>query len=155
MHSSWLSAWLDCYKSQCSIWSAAFLFVLWESEVGASWWGRPPAPLGTSTVCNGPFQAHLLSLWCWVGSDECLNLLGCLLEWKSPPTSSCEPLNTATSREITNPVCLHSPQATQQMWLREASAVYLLAELESTLHCSQRNWGFLLTCWMRLYHRSS
>ena len=65
---------------------------------------------------------------------------------------SSKPPSTATSRQITNPMCTASPQ---QMWLSEASAVDLLSPLACTLHSSQRNPGFLLTCQVKLGHSSS
>lgn len=65
---------------------------------------------------------------------------------------SSEPPSTATPRQITNPICMASPQ---QMWLSEASAVDLFSLLACTLHSSQRNPGFLLTCQAKLDHSSS
>lgn len=115
--------------------------------------GRPPALLSTLMVRSGPKQSCLLSLLFWICSDECFYLHDCFLQWESPfiiRASKCYHPNGDN-----NSMYLGSSQNTQQMWLSEAIAIYLLSVLEWILHSSQRNLGFLLTCWMRLYHRSS
>lgn len=115
------------------------------------WVGRPPAPPWPSQVYSGPFQPCLLSLQCWDFFDECLHRHSYLLQLETSSiiwaSKCCHPKG-----EIINSMYLGSSQALQQMWLSKASAVYLISALEWILHSSQRNWGFWVTCRMRLYH---
>ena len=119
-------------------------------------WGHR-LPLHTSMVCSGPFHPCLLFLChhiCFSGFFFFLmNVSICMAVLCSRRVHpSSKPPSTATSRQITNPMCTASPQ---QMWLSEASAVDLLSPLACTLHSSQRNPGFLLTCQVKLGHSSS
>lgn len=121
--SSWLSAWLEGYKSLCSV--LVFLFsVFWKSEVGPGWAGRATAPLGT------PGRAMALSSLVY-----CLCHAGIVLMnvftgiavfccWKLHPLSQTP--NAGPLGEIINSMYLGSPQASQQMWLSEATAIYLI-----------------------------
>ena len=138
------------------MWSAAF-FELWESEVGPGWLGE-----GGETTCP-PWHFHgvqwpLPALPAVFAAPGIFlkNVFICMAVLRSGRVHpSSEPPNAATPRETTSPTYMASPQAIQQMWLSEASAVYLLSALAWTLHGSQRNRGFLLTCWVKLGHRSS
>lgn len=132
-----------------SVWSAAFFSELRESEVGLGWlgegvqWPLPALP----AVSVPPHLFFCLFFFFLMNVSICMAVL---CSGRVHPSS--EPPSTATPRQITNPICMASPQ---QMRLSEASAVDLLSSLACTLHSSQRNPGFLLTCQAKLDHSSS
>ena len=143
-----------------SVWSPAFFSELRESEVGLGWSGEggdtaclcilPWCAVAPSTLaccfCATTF-VFLFFFFFLMNVSICMAVL---CSRRVHPSS--KPPSTATSRQITNPMCTASPQ---QMWLSEASAVDLLSPLACTLHSSQRNPGFLLTCQVKLGHSSS
>lgn len=146
-----------------SVWSPAFFSELrvwgWSQMIRGRW--GHCLPLHTSMVCSGPFHPYLLFLCHHI----CFSVFLCFFCFFLMNVSICmavlcsgrvhpssKPPSTATPRQITNPMCTASPQ---EMWLSEASAVDLLSPLACTLHSSQRNPGFLLTCQAKLGHSTS
>lgn len=120
--------------------------MLWKSEVGPGWlWadGKTTCPPWHFRVCIGPPPAVLTGFA--VLELFLMNVfmgVAVLGSWGVHPLS--EPPDAAFPREAINSMYLGSPQALQQMWLIEASPIYLLSALEWALHGSQQKLRVLI-----------